>query len=270
MSDLLVDNGAHWPDAVPAPQRSDTLANGMDAMRAGLQALADRTAAARDGFQITSLRAGSISDMKALEFGGSVSGGHIFHVWGVGLFEFVEDVTGDVPPLQYGANDGSGAWFLLPTAALGAANGIATLDATSRVPAAKVRNGIIETYGALLGVKGTLYSSTGVSGYSDVGAAAISIPNVLTNDVLMLRASIPLRASATAGGSVELYMMDGTVSTELQQIDFITNADFTATLIGRYVAARAATHTFKPRHRSAGGTMNVFGQVSLDVMHIRP
>lgn len=263
----LIDDPAHFP-AVTAPVQSDALST-VDT-RAGLQALADRTAAIVQNGEVKTLRGGTMAEMKALVFG-AVVGGQLFVVYEYGIFEYVEAVANN-PPFQVPSDDGLGHWLLYPAGARDIALGFPTLDATARVAAAKVRNGIISVNAVVAGTESVTLGNTTSASYVDIPSASLSIASAVIGDLITLQASIGMSA-LTAGGAVALTITNPSAAiTIVQALGFIAGSNGTIALCGRFTVTVAGTHTMKLRFNSAsgGGTSSAFGQVSLLATLIRP
>lgn len=265
MPTTLTDNAANFP-AVTAPIQSDALST-VD-IRAGLQALADRTAAIRIGGQVMTLRSGTMAAMKALAFG-AVVGGQIFLVYGYGIFEYVELIANNVP-FQVPSDDGLGHWLLHPAGVRDIAKGWPTLDATARLASTKIRNGIISCTGAsFTSGPSSTYATTASTSYVDVGSALLAVTGAAVNDLLRVDASFRMVAGA-AGGFSRLIIVDGAGTNALQEFGHGNNVDTVVTFAWTFPVTSAGTQTIKPQFKAnTSGTQSAYG-VSLNATLIRP
>lgn len=163
-----------------------------------------------------------------------------------------------------------GRWVSPLGVEIGVALGIAQLDATARVAAANVRNGIIATVGSTFGTAGSTYATITASTFADL--ASIAGVTAAAGDVLMVAASCMI-FSGSSGGTLQLVVTDGSGTTIVQDTQFQAGSIAGYPFVGRYVvpSGHAGTQTVKLQWKSIGGaTQQALGTISIDAIQIRP
>lgn len=231
---------------------------------------------ALDGMKVTGVdtivQVASAAALRAIGSAARVSN-VAYMVAGIGLFTYASGASGTddglfiITPTDVGA--GAGRWQHLVNIA-GVASGLAVLDATARVAAPNVRNGIINTVGTVFGTTASTFATTTSGSIVDLTGAAITVSGAAVGDVLMLSTSTCIFAGTSGGGVLQLVVTDSGGTTLVQGTEFITNSVGTIPLVGRYVVTHSGTQTIKLQWSSGAGTQTALGQISMMATQIRP
>lgn len=278
----LTDDPSVFPD-IQAPVGAD----GRDAASVAvpLQRLANRTrqtknrvdfiAPSTDGVRVFRTVA-SIAALQAIGAPDHIDGSYAV-VEDIGFYRYdVDSLTAALSPVVVQPTDvigggTPGRWHLVAfgKGSLGIANGIAQCDATGRVPASRVRNGVIYADSML----GLLSASTS----GNIGTA-LSFPSLEVGDLIQLTYSVKVLPSASNDATVQVNVTDPSSGTgiiaastnliaspasEALQLDgVLLNAS------GFYRVVNAGTHALV-LHGSASTPTN-FQNAILNATVIRP
>jgi len=273
-------SGVAFPPNVRAPTDSDPANTSQLAVAFG--DVADRTANLKSRLDalngVVSLR--RVANDAALLALTAHNDGDVCLVDLFGFYEYVAALTMApmAPWIRTPTNVGSGAgrWVLMPAGALGGPNGLSQLDANARVPAASVRNGIVNTGFVLTsGTPGTTLQFVQSATDVDVAGTTITMVGTMPGDQVFVTASASIGTMSGNEGRVSLTVLDGSATVNVQQLDVAAvnnQVNVAYALTGLYAVQSPGSLTVKLRAArvSGSGSLVFAHQCSVFALAMRP
>lgn len=138
---------------------------------------------------------------------GTVTTGDIVRIAGLGFFSYNSDTAGEteLAPLRYIVTGSAGGIWRNVAAgfqSFAIANGLATLDATAKVPSAQLRGHVVASYTVPLPAA----TLTGTGAFVENAALDLTIPNLAVGDLIVASGGVLLGGSSTASSHFDFQL----------------------------------------------------------------